>query len=142
MPHRSPPKPPSQRQLRVGELIRHALSSIFIRNDIRDDALRGVVLSVSEVRVTPDLRHAIAFVMPLGGAGGGAEKVVAALARHARFLRGELAHSVELRHVPDLEFRVDTAFEEGSKVDRILASPEVRRDLGDVRKRGGSDGSA
>ncbi len=118
----------SQRQLRVGELIRHALAEILQRGDVHDPDLEGTVVTVPEVRMTPDLRTATAFVMPLGGLG--ADKVVAALDRNVRFLRGEIAHRVNLRYAPDLRFRLDTSFAEGEHVDALLRSPAVKRDLG------------
>ena len=119
---------PSHRQLRVGELIRHALAEILQRGEVHDPVLEGVVVTVPEVRMTPDLRHATIFVMPLGGVGAG--PVVAALERSKRFLRGEIAHKVNLRYAADLHFRLDTSFDEGDRIDSLLRSPEVRRDLG------------
>jgi ribosome-binding factor A len=121
---------PSQRQLRVGELIRHALSEILQRGEVHDPALEGMVVTVPEVRMSPDLRLATAYVMPLGGKGG--EDAVAALDRNKRYLRGEVAHRVNLRFAPDLRFRLDTSFAEGERVDALLRSPEVKRDLDDA----------
>lgn len=120
-------KPPSQRQLRVGELVRHALSEILQRGDVHDAALEVTVVTVPEVRMSPDLRLATAYVMPLGGKG--TEDVLAALERNKKYLRGEVAHRVNLRYAPDLRFRLDTSFEEGARVDALLRSPEVRRDV-------------
>lgn len=122
-------KAPSQRQLRVGELVRHALSEILQRGDVHDPALEGMVVTVPEVRMSPDLRLATAYVMPLGGKG--AEEVIAAFERNRRYLRGEVAHRVNLRYAPELRFRLDTSFEEGERVDALLRSPEVRRDIED-----------
>ncbi len=120
---------PSQRQLKVGELIRHALAEIFSRGDITDDVIQRHPLTVPEVRMSPDLKLATCYVMPLGG--GDAGEVVKHLAQHARFLRGELAKRVSLRYMPELRFRVDTTFEESSRIDALLASPQVARDLDD-----------
>ena len=120
-------KAPSQRQLRVGELIRHTLAEILQRGDVHDPALEATVVTVPEVRMSPDLRLATAFIMPLGGKGG--EEIVAALDRHKRYIRGEVSHRVNLRFAPELRFRVDTSFAEGARVDALLRSPEVRRDI-------------
>ena len=119
---------PSQRQLRVGELIRHALAEILRRGEVHDPALEGMVVTVPEVRMTPDLKLATVFVMPLGGKG--ADVLIEALDRNKRFLRGEIAHQVNLRYAPDLRFRLDTSFDEGERIDALLRSPEVKRDLG------------
>jgi ribosome-binding factor A len=122
-------KPPSQRQLRVGELIRHALAEVLQRGEVHDPDLEAAVVTVSEVRMTPDLRVATAFVMPLGGKN--AEAILAAFERNRRFLRGEIAHRVNLRVAPDLRFRLDPSFAEGDHIDALLASPAVKRDLGE-----------
>jgi ribosome-binding factor A len=121
-------QPPSQRALRVGELIRHALADILLRGDIHDPAFDGLVVTVPEVRMTPDLKTATVFVMPLGGKGAGI--VVDAFARNARFLRGEIARRVNMRHAPEFRFRLDTSFEEGDHIETLLRSPTVKRDLG------------
>lgn len=118
---------PTQRQLRVAELIRHRLAEIFIRTDIRDDALKGVFLTVCEVRISPDIHSATVFVMPMGTKDESG--AVAALNRHARFIRGELGHSIELRTVPQLEFKLDVVVEQARRVDDLLRSPEVARDV-------------
>lgn len=123
------PRSPSQRGLRVGELIRHALVEILQRGEVHDPDLEGTVVTVPEVRMTPDLKLATVFVMPLGGKRG--EEMVKALARNARFLRGEIAHRINLRYAPELRFRLDTSFDEGNRIDALLRSPEVKRDLGD-----------
>jgi ribosome-binding factor A len=120
---------PSQRQLRVGELIRHALADILQRGEVHDPDLEGMVVTVPEVRVTPDLKLATVFLMPLGGKG--AESVVGIFDRNKRFLRGEIAHRINLRYAPDLRFQLDTSFEEGGRIDALLRRPEVKRDLGD-----------
>ena len=119
---------PSQRQLRVGELIRHALADILQRGEVHDAELEGMVVSVPEVRVTPDLKLATVFLMPLGGKG--ADTVVDVFDRNKRFLRGEIAHRINLRYAPDLRFQLDTSFAEGDRVDALLRRPEVKRDLG------------
>ena len=118
---------PSQRQLRVGEVIRHTLAEIFQRGEVHDPDLEGMVVTVPEVRMTPDLRLATVFVLPLGGKG--ADTLVAALDRHRKFLRGEVAHRVDLRFAPDLRFRLDDSFDEGERIDSLLRSPDVKRDL-------------
>jgi ribosome-binding factor A len=125
---------PSQRQLRVGELVRHALSEILSRGEVRDPELTGVTVTVPEVRLTPDLKRATAFVMPLGGAKP--EQIAAALERNRRFLRGAVARRVELKYAPELHFRVDTSFDQGARIDALLSSPEVRRDLATRRSDG------
>jgi len=121
------PAGPSQRMLRVGELVRHALSALFARGEIEDPLLEGKIITVPEVRMTPDLKLANAYVMPLGGEG--AEDVVAALNRHHRFIRGRIAHEIDLKFAPDLKFFVDTTFEEYGKIDALLRSERVQRDL-------------
>lgn len=120
-------KTPSQRQLRVGELVRHALAEVLQRGEVHDPALEGRVVTVPEVRMSPDLRLATVYIMPLGGEGG--EGIVAAFDRNRRYLRGEVAHRVNLRYAPELRFRLDTSFAEGERVDALLRSPEVRRDV-------------
>jgi ribosome-binding factor A len=123
-----PAKGPSQRQLRAGELIRHALSEVFIRVDINDADLKGVHVTVSEVKLSPDLRHATAFVAPLL-LGGDGETLVKALSRHQKFIRGELAGRVELKFTPDIVFKLDESYEHSMKIDALLRSPDVARDL-------------
>ncbi|WP_296578228.1 30S ribosome-binding factor RbfA [Phreatobacter sp.] len=118
---------PSQRQLRVGELMRHALSEVLARGEIHDPVLQTNVVTVPEVRMSPDLKIATCFVMPLGGKDQ--PEVIQALARNKRYLRGELAHRTNLKFAPDLRFRIDESFEEGSRIDRLLESDEVRRDV-------------
>lgn len=114
------------RPLRVGEAIRHALSAVFARGELRDPELAGVSITVSEVRVSPDLMRATAFVAPLGG--GDVGKVVAALHRAAPFLRGEIVKAVKLRRAPELGFAPDTSFDYASRIDAALRQPSVRRD--------------
>jgi len=118
---------PSQRQLRVGELMRHALAEVLARGEVHDPVLQMHVVTVPEVRMSPDLKIATCFVMPLGGKDQ--QEVIQALARNKRYLRGELAHRTNLKFAPDLRFRIDESFEEGSRIDRLLDSDEVRRDV-------------
>lgn len=120
-------RPASQRQLRVGEELRHVLARILARGELRDPALADLTLTVTEVRVSPDLKNATAFVVPLGG--GGLEDSVATLNRAANFLRGQVGREMTLRHVPRLEFLADRSFDEASRVESILSRPSVRRDL-------------
>lgn len=118
---------PSQRQLRVSESLRKALSEVFLRTDIADKDLMGVTLTVSEVRASPDLKNATVFVLPLGG--DNQEKVVAALERHKRFIRGEVARLVDLRHMPEFIFELDLTFDQSGRMDTLLRSPNVARDI-------------
>ncbi len=113
--------------LRVGELVRHSLSSLFTRGEIEDPALEGKVITVPEVRMSPDLKLASAYVMPLGGVG--ADDVVAALNRHHRFIRGRIAPELDLKFAPDLRFFVDETFDEYGRIDALLRSDRVQRDL-------------
>ncbi|KAF0134878.1 MAG: ribosome-binding factor A [Xanthobacteraceae bacterium] len=118
---------PSQRQLRVGEIMRHALAEVLARGEVHDPVLQQHVVTVPEVRMSPDLKIATCFVMPLGGKDQ--QEVIQALARNKRYLRGELAHRTNLKFAPDLRFRIDESFEEGSRIDRLLESDVVRRDI-------------
>jgi ribosome-binding factor A len=117
----------SQRQLRVGELVRHAIAELLTRGEVHDPVIEGHLITVPEVRMTPDLRHATVYVMPLGGRD--VEPVVEALERNKKFIRGEVAHIVNLKFAPDLRFRIDDRFAEAERIDRLLRSPEVKRDL-------------
>lgn len=128
-PTSSAGRPPSQRQLRVGELIRHALADIIQRGEVHDPAFDGKVITVPEVRVSPNLRNATAYVMPLGG--DGAQEVLAAFERNTKYLRGEIARRIDLRYAPEIRFSIDTSFEESERIDALLRSPAVRRDLED-----------
>ena len=119
---------PSQRQLRVGEELRHALSRILQRGELRDPALQDVAVTVTEVRMSPDLKNATAYVMPLGGRH--AAEVIAGLTRSAGFLRGQLARDVPLRFSPGLAFALDNSFDHASRINELLHRPEVERDLG------------
>lgn len=121
------PKEASQRQLRVGEEIRHELSRLLARGDLRDPALTGISLTVTEVRVSPDLKNAKAYVLPLGGAG--AEAAVAALNRASGFLRGRLGREVVLKYTPRLSFHTDKSFDEAARIGELLDRPKVRKDL-------------
>lgn len=118
---------PGPRPLRVGEELRHALAHIFEQGRLHDPALSGLALTVTEVRVSPDLKNATAYVMPLAGAHAG--EALAALKRASGFLRRELAQMVELRVVPTIGFALDTSFEHASRIDALLHRPEVARDL-------------
>jgi ribosome-binding factor A len=117
----------SQRQLRVAEMIRHVLAELLARGEIHDDVLAGHVVTVPEVRMSPDLKLATVYVMPLGGKDRG--PVLEALERHKRFIRGEIAHVVNLRYAPDLRFRFDESFDEVNRIDALLHSPKVRADV-------------
>ena len=118
---------PTQRQLRAGELMRHSLVEILREQDITDPALEGVSVTVTEVRMSPDLRHATVFVEPLGG--GHAAEVVEALNRHAKFLRGRLGRTIDMKFTPDLKFLHDESFDEAQRMNALFNRPEVRRDL-------------
>ena len=124
---------PSQRQLRVGEMLRHALAEILMRGEIRDGDLEGVSVTVTQVKPSPDMRHATVFVEPLGGKN--ATAIVAALNRHKAFLRGEMGHVITLKFTPELRFVEDTSFAEAEKIETLLKSERVQRDL----KSGGDD---
>lgn len=122
----------SQRQLRVGEQVRHALSNVLQRGDITDPILENSVLSVSEVRLSPDLKIATCFISPIGATDSGA--VIKALNTHAKFIRGRVAPGLrQMKYMPEFRFRIDTSFDNFSKIDAILRSPEVTRDLPNPR---------
>jgi ribosome-binding factor A len=118
---------PSQRALRVGELIRHALSDMLTRGDVHDPVLESHLVTIPEVRMTPDLRLATIYVMPLGGRD--IEPVLEALNRNKRFLRGEISHRVNLKFAPEIRFRVDERFDEAERIEKLLRTPAVQRDL-------------
>ena len=120
-------KGPSQRMLRVGELVRHKLADMLARGDIHDDVIQSHVITIPEVRMSPDLKLATAYVMPLGGED--IKPVLAALERNKRFIRGEVAQTLNLKFSPDVRFREDESFEEATRIDRLLDSPKVRQDL-------------
>jgi len=117
----------SQRSLRIGEVIRHTLVDIFSRGELRDPDLVGISLTISEVRVSPDLKNATVFVMPLGG--NEVTKVVLALQRATPFLRRRVAETTALRYTPSLNFAEDAVFEQGAHIDQLLRSPKIARDL-------------
>jgi len=117
----------SQRQLRVGELIRHAIADILSGGGVHDPALEGHIITVPEVRMSPDLKLATIYIMPLGGRG--IDDVLAALDRNKKFLRGEVAHRVNLKFAPDLRFRVDERFDEAERIEKLLRTPAVQKDL-------------
>ena len=119
--------PPSQRQLRVGELVRHKLAEMLARGEIHDDVIASHVITVPEVRLSPDLKLATAYIVPLGG--DDTELVIEALTRNKGFIRSELAKAVNLKFAPDIRFRRDETFEEARRIDALLASPKVRQDI-------------
>ena len=119
----------SQRQLRVGELVRHALADMLTRGDVHDPVLESHMITIPEVRMSPDLRLATIYVMPMGGRDANA--VIGAFERNKKFLRGEIAHRVNLKFAPDIRFRIDERFEEAERIDKLLRSPDVKRDLDD-----------
>jgi ribosome-binding factor A len=125
--HRDTTPGGSQRQLRVGELVRHALAEMLTRGEVHDPVIESHLVTVPEVRMTADLRLATVYVMPLGGRD--ADAVVAAFERHKKFLRAELAHRINLKFAPDIRFRVDERFAEADRIEKLLHSPEVMRDL-------------
>jgi ribosome-binding factor A len=120
---------PSQRMLRVAELIRHTMSELLLRSAIGDPALEERPVTIPEVRMSPDLKLATIYVMPLGGTR--VADVLAALDRHKKALRGEIARRINLRFAPDIRFKADPSFDYGAKIDALLELPEVKRDLVD-----------
>jgi ribosome-binding factor A len=120
-------KGPTQRQLRAGELVRHALAEILARGDVHDPVIEAHLITVPEVRMSPDLRQATIYVMPLGGRD--AKPVLAALERNKRYLRGEIARRVNLKFAPEIRFRLDERFDEAERIEKLLRTSEVRRDL-------------
>jgi ribosome-binding factor A len=125
--HRDTSPGGSQRQLRVGELVRHALADMLARGDVHDPVIEKHIITIPEVRLTADLRLATIYVMPMGGRD--ADDVVAAFDKHKKYLRAEIAHRINLKFAPDLRFRVDDRFAEAERIDKLLHSPEVARDL-------------
>ena len=117
----------SQRQLRVGELVRHAVAEMLARGDVHDPVLESHMITIPEVRMTADLRLATIYVMPLGGRDAG--PVIEAFERNKKFLRAEIAHRINLKFAPDIRFRIDERFAEAERIDRLLHSPAVARDL-------------
>ena len=126
-PQQSHNRGPSQRQLRVGEMLRHAIADILRRGDIRDPDLNGVSVTITQIKPSPDMRHATVFCEPLGGQN--AKQVIAALNKHKGFLRGELGHLITMKFTPDLRFVEDESFAEAEKIETILKSERVSRDL-------------
>jgi len=131
----SGPQGPSQRQLRAGELVRHALVDVLREEEIHDPAMEGVSVTVTEVRMSPDLKHATCFVEPLGAGvetaptAGHVDEIVRALNAHARFLRGLLGRRIDMKFTPDLKFRHDESFDAAGRMDRLFNDPRVRADL-------------
>ena len=127
--HRDPHSPnPSQRQLRVGELVRHALAELLARGAVHDPVIATHTITVPEVRMSADLQLATVYVMPLGGRDQA--ETVAALDRHKKFLRGEIAKRINLKFAPEIRFCIDESFNEAERIERLLRSPQVARDLG------------
>lgn len=118
---------PSQRMLRIGELIRHKLAEMLSRGEIHDDTLASHVITIPQVRLSPDLKLATVYVMPLGG--NDVKPVIEALTRNKKYIRGIVAQTLDLRFAPDLRFREDETFEEATRIDRLLDSEKVRRDV-------------
>lgn len=133
--HGQVPRGPSQRQLRAGELLRRALAEVVARGTIQDPDLTEASFTVTQVRISPDLRHATCFVAPLGGGrfgGTDSDRLVAALMRVRGYLRGQLSREVTFKYMPDLTFEPDLSFDKAEAVDRLLHSPAVARDLVDL----------
>jgi ribosome-binding factor A len=122
----------SPRQLRVGELIRHAVADMFSRGDIHDPVIEAHMITVPEVHMSPDLRLATIYIMPLGGRD--AQDVLGALENNKRYMRGEIARRVNLKFAPEIRFRIDERFDEADRIDKLLRTPEVQRDLGEKDK--------
>ncbi len=118
---------PSQRQLRVGEMLRHALADVLRRGDIRDPDLNGVSVTITQIKPSPDMRHATVFCEPLGGQN--AKQVIAALNKHKGYLRGEMGREIAMKFTPELRFVEDESFAEAQKIDDLLRSSRVARDL-------------
>jgi len=118
---------PTQRMLRVGEMIRHRMAELLSRGDIHDDVIASHLITIPEVRISPDLRQATIYVMPL--AGKDVKPVLDAFNRNKRFIRAEIARSVNLKFAPDIHFRADESFEEAARIDALLRSPKVAKDL-------------
>lgn len=146
--HDRPTAGPSQRQLRAGELIRHALAEMLREEEIHDEALEGVSVTVTEVRMSPDLKHATCFVEPLGAGvaaaptAGHVEEIIKALNAHARYLRGLLGRRIDMKFTPDLRFRHDESFDEAGRMARLFDDPRVRQDLAPAADEADGDGEA
>jgi ribosome-binding factor A len=126
---------PSVRTLKVGEAMRHVLADILARGDLRDDVLDRHIVSISEVRVSPDLRHATAFIMPVGGTPDDEKAVLKALNSHAKQLKSELARRINTKYAADLHFQIDDSYAEAARIDALLRSPHVARDLATPNRR-------
>ncbi len=120
-------KPPSQRMLRVGELVRHALSNVLTRGEIVDPVIEISIITVPEVRMSPDLKLASAYIVPLGG--GNAKEIVKALNSHQKFIRGQITSQLNLKYSPSIRFFEDDSFDEATRIDNLLRSQRVKRDL-------------
>jgi ribosome-binding factor A len=127
----------SQRQLRVGELIRHEIADMLIRGEVHDPVIETHMITVPEVRMTPDLRLATIYVMPLGGRD--AKDVLDALDRNKRYMRGEIARRVNLKFAPEIRFRIDERFDEAERIEKLLRTPVVQRDLSGKGSNDGKD---
>jgi ribosome-binding factor A len=125
--HRDQPAGATQRQLRVGELIRHELAELLTRGEVHDPVIEGHMITVPEVRVSADLRLATIYIMPLGGRD--AKEVIDALERNSRYVRGEIARRVNLKFAPEIRFRIDERFDEAERIEKLLRTPAVQRDL-------------
>lgn len=132
-------KAPSQRQLRVGEELRHALAGVLARGEARDPDLSSVSITVTEVRVSPGLRHATVYVLPLGG--GGTENLLAGLKRAAPYLRSRVAQEVKLKFTPTLVFKADTSFDYAGRIEDLFKEPAVAKDVAAPRRRGAAGDS-
>jgi len=130
--HRDSGPHASQRQLRVGELVRHAVAELLTRGDVHDPVIEGHLITVPEVRMTADLRLATIYIMPI--AGRDADEVIAAFERNKKFLRAEIAHRINLKFAPEIRFRIDERFDEAERIEKLLRAPQVQRDL-----KGGDD---
>ena len=130
--HRAQPAGGSQRQLRVGELIRHELAAMLSRGDVHDPVIEAHMITIPEVRMSPDLRLATIYVMPLGGQG--MSEVLAALDRHKKHLRAEIARRINLKFAPDIRFQADRRFDCDMKINELLKLPQVKRDLNRERE--------
>jgi ribosome-binding factor A len=127
--HRDQSAGASPRRLRVGELVRHALAEMFSRGDVHDPVIEAHMITVPEVRMSPDLRLATIYIMPLGGRD--AQEVLDALENNKRYMRGEIARRVNLKFAPDIRFRIDERFNEAERIEKLLRAPAVARDLKD-----------
>ena len=129
-------QPPGQRQLRVGEEIRHALSTIFLRGELHEPALRDASVTVSEVRISPDLKNATAYIMPLGGSNS--DEVVTALQDLAPNIRTMVGSKIHLKYTPRISFRLDNSFDEAHRINALLQQPDVIRDI-EIEKNHGEE---